>query len=434
MNPTATGFGKSAAGFGVLGVLLAYAVTVHHGLGPMPDGPLEPWSPREFLIRQSWITPFEESPGLGVPAFSLVAALLCALVFRLTGSALARTLALASVVACALFSFYGLRPPGPAIWNFFGWRGSGVMVGFSLTLAATATAPLLAKSWLRLSPVTRAVVYLPVFVLVVGTLRDVTGTDPTLRFAISPWPVIPLFGMTIGSVAILGVLAGMACAAWSFSARGEPGASRRRRTLGVLAAILLPAIWFKLWHESFPTRGMLAMSLVGAACAGACLLGARPAALATRGRHLALGFALALAPLATGEALAGFDYSRTRDGTARELIDALDAYYQQHEEYPEELDELVAEGFIESLPQPKIGFGFLGSQQFAYQNFGISYNLEFSSPDWVQCAYNPSWSEEDYEEEEEQEEAEDLGEASKRNGESSLGEAWSCPSSPPELW
>ena len=155
--------------------------------------------------------------------------------------------------------------------------------------------------------------------------------------------------------------------------------------------------------------------------------------LRARGRHLAWGFALALIPLLAGEALAGFDYSRTREGAARQLIDALGAYYEQHEEYPEELTQLVEGGFIDEVPRPKIGFGFLGRQEFEYQSFGISYNLEFSSPDWVQCAYNPSWSEESYDDDEDfEDEPDDVEPAA--DGETALDESWSCPSSPPELW
>lgn len=422
--------GRAATGLGLLALLLLYAAFLHHGLGPTPDGPIRAWSPRGFLLLQSWVAPFEASPGLGVAVFSLPALALAVGVFLLTGSAVARTAAVACVLASALFSFYGLRPPGPGIWRFFDWRGSAVMVGLAAVLAATATAPLLARSWLRLPLAARLAVYVPVFVVVVAVLRNVTGTDPTLRFSISPWPVVPLFGITIGSVAVLGILAGMACAGWAFTRKGAA------RWAALLVAILLPALWFKLWHTSFPARGMLALSLLGAVCAATVWIGARGDGLVARARHFAWGFALVLAPLAVGEALASFDYTRTREGKAREIIDALDAYYQQHEEYPESLEELVDGDYLERIPRPEIGFGFLGDdEEFAYQSFGISYNLEFSAPDWVQCAFNPAWTEEDWEEEEEEAEAEEEEEeAPMADGEHALDESWSCPSSPPELW
>ena len=45
--------------------------------------------------------------------------------------------------------------------------------------------------------------------------------------------------------------------------------------------------------------------------------------------------------------------------------------------------------------------------------------MEFPAPRWVQCAYVPAAVYEEYEEEE---------------YEDDLGESWSCPSRPPELW
>ena len=431
--------GRSLSGWALALILLGYAGFLHHGIGPFPDRALELWSPREFLIRQAWITPLEENLTLGVFAFMLPAAIGTAAVYWLTRSSIARTLALTALIASALFPYYGLSPRGPGIWNFFHWRGSAVMVGMAIALASTISAPLLARSWLRLPVVARALVYLPVAAGLVMVLRNVTGTDQTLRFAISPWPVVPLFGIKIGSVAILGVIGGMACAAWSFAGSDEEGSPPpARRGAGLLAAVLIPALWFKLWHGSFPVNGMLALTGIAAVFVmAAAFVGARDG-LALRSRHLALGFALAFLPLAVGEAWAGRDYSRTREGSARIVIDALDGFYQKHDEYPEHLSELVDGEYLEAIPRPTIGFGFIETQKFEYQSFGTSYNLEFSSPDWVQCAYNPSWSEEDwddYEDEEEEDseeyEADDAEEADEETG---LDESWSCPSSPPELW
>jgi hypothetical protein len=242
--------------------------------------------------------------------------------------------------------------------------------------------------------------------------------------------------LKFGSVAVLGVLAGMAVAAWAFAGDGEGAAARR--AAGLLVALLVPAVWFKLWHGSFPVKGMLVLTVVAAGFVLAAALAGRADALTIRSRHLAWGFLLAFLPLAVGKAWAGFDYSRTREGSARVVIDALDAFYQEHDEYPEELDELVIDGYVGAIPRPSIGFGFIERQDFQYQSFGTSYNLEFSSPDWVQCAYNPSWSEDyddyDYDDDEEEEAEAEEAAAAEPDGETSLGESWSCPSSPPELW
>jgi hypothetical protein len=419
-------------------VVRGYALFLHHGLGPYPDRSLEPWSPREFLIRQSWIEPLQQNLALGVLAFVLPAALATVGVFRLSRSSVARTLALSAVIMSGLFAYYGLGERGPGIWNFFHWRGSAVMVALALALAATICAPLLARSWLRLPLAGRVAVYLPVLVGVIVMMRNVTGTDPSLRFAISPWPVVPLFGLKFGSVAVLGVIGGMALAAWSF-ARGEGGPPpAARRALGLIVALLVPALWFKLWHPSFPAKGMAGLVLVGAAFVLAAAFVGRADALTVRGRHLAWGFVLAALPLTVGKAWAGLDYSNTREGTARVVIDALDAYYQEHQEYPEELEVLVQGDYLERVPEPQVGFDFVEDQKFIYQSFGNSYNLEFSSPDWVQCAYNPAWSEDDYEDYEDYEEEEEAAEveatSAEADEETSLAESWSCPSSPPELW
>ena len=127
---------------------------------------------------------------------------------------------------------------------------------------------------------------------------------------------MPLFGAKIGSVAVLGVIAGMAFATWSFAAEGAA-----RRIGGVVVALLIPALWFKAWHGSFPLRGMVAMTVVAAVFVAASLVAGRSDALSLRARHLAWGFLLALIPLVAGEAWATFDYTRTREGTARVAFD-----------------------------------------------------------------------------------------------------------------
>jgi hypothetical protein len=92
----------------------------------------------------------------------------------------------------------------------------------------------------------------------------------------------------------------------------------------------------------------------------------------------------------------------------------------------------VEAGLIDRVPEPRIGFDWLEDQRFQYQNFGTSYNLEFSATDWVQCAYNPAWSEEDWDDEESTTDEPEGGDDEATG--TSLDESWSCPSRPPELW
>jgi hypothetical protein len=118
-------------------------------------------------------------------------------------------------------------------------------------------------------------------------------------------------------------------------------------------------------------------------------------------------------PVLGGLAWVERDYTFTRDHRAGLVNEALARYLERTGEYPETLEALVDAGLLRHVPEPRIGFRLLGGQQsFVYQNFGISYLLEFSAPRWVQCAYNPP-----YEDEEE-----------------SAPGSWSCPSRPPELW
>jgi hypothetical protein len=139
-------------------------------------------------------------------------------------------------------------------------------------------------------------------------------------------------------------------------------------------------------------------------------------ALRRRARWLAVGVALTGIPLLAGQSLARLDYHVTRERHAREIIDALDRYMERESLYPDALADLVAAGDIGGIPKPAIGFGFLYDASFRYQSFGTSFILEFAAPRWVECAYTPPYADEDDEDAE------------------PLGEAWSCPSQPPELW
>ena len=47
------------------------------------------------------------------------------------------------------------------------------------------------------------------------------------------------------------------------------------------------ALWFKLWHGSFPVRGMIGLTIIGAGFVLAGGLAGRADALTIRSRHLA---------------------------------------------------------------------------------------------------------------------------------------------------
>jgi hypothetical protein len=315
-------------------------------------------------------------------------------------------------------------------------------------------------------------VYLPVVFGVFAFVRNATGTDETLQFSISPWPAVPVFGIEVGALFVAAWLAGTGVGLRALAASGW-----LRRLAGLLIAIALPVLL--LWIGSklglFPFRaGTRTFRGAAAVTALSILIGALlrrgESPLRQRARRLLVGAALIGIPLVASEAVARYDYFLTREIRARRIIDALDAYFQRETVYPDKLEELVEVGDIDRIQQPAIGFGFLDDAHFRYQNFGTSFILEFAAPRWVECAYTPPFSEEDEEvgsqglgEEAAESPAEaeaaqnpadaevppnpadadvapnpaDAGLApggSEVGDDSRLGEAWSCPSKPPELW
>jgi hypothetical protein len=423
----------TGVGWILTALLLAYAALLHKGIGPIPSNLESNWfNPSTFLLGALQASGFGaamESAGSAFALLALPALAIAVAVFFTTRSAVARMLSTASVIAVALFVYYGVQAPG--VWSFFHWRWSGCMVLFSLCLGAALTAPLLAESWKRRSWLSRLILYLPLFAAAVVFERNVTGTDDALAFAISPWPVVQVFGLEVFASVIAVLLIGVAIGLWMVS-RGLERTPGDLIALSVVAAVLAPAIptaalWLGSQHGLVPFRaGPVLLTATAAIALATLVIAARPGVarssgrLAHRSRIWALGGLLLGLPLLVGQSLTRLNYTNTRDGGAQQLIDALQRHYQKESIYPESLEELVTGGDLMEIPRPRIGFALLSQQDFVYQSFGTGYILEFSAPRWIQCAYNPPYQDE-YEEEEE-EELEDLG------------GSWSCPSKPPELW
>ena len=410
----------------------AFAAITFWGVGPRferrawydPSGKLSRW------IGETDLYPLVEEIGPALWTFGLVATALAAAVFFVTRAALPRFLAVWGVVATLCFVYYGVE--ATSVWSFFGWRWSGSMTLFAAVVAAALTAPVLAASWLRLGWPGRLLGYLPFFALVVAYERNVTGTDPSLPFAISPWPVVQIFGLEligtcVGSL-VLGVGLGLLVS----------GAARRSgkpwlHAVGAALAVALPALALTAASAQQLLPGRLDGRLLGLMAFGSLVSFALAATLGTggssrpggRARAWAVGGVLILLPTLVGQAWARLDYTINRDQSAARLIDALAAHWEREETYPNDLAALVAAGDIDEVPEPVAGFRVLDRQEFVYQNFGDSYILEFSAPRWIQCAYNPPYPEEEDWEDEELAEGDDeiLGSGS-----------WSCPSNPPELW
>jgi hypothetical protein len=307
------------------------------------------------------------------------------------------------------------------------------VVLFALCVGAALTAPFLVESWKRRGWPLRLILYLPVFAAAVAFERNVTGTNDALVFAISPWPVVQVFGLEVFASAIALLLLGVALGLWIVR-RGVQRSPGDLIALSIVASMLAAAIpagalWLASQQGLVPFRASpvlltataaVAMAMLGIAATFGVGRGSRR--LARRARIWALAGLLVGMPLLVGQSLTRLDYATTRDTRAGWIIDALERHYQKETLYPESLEELVAAGELAEVPRPRIGFPWLSQQDFLYQSFGTSYVLEFSAPRWIQCAYNPPYDGE-YEDEYEDEE-----------GLEDLGGAWSCPSKPPELW
>lgn len=438
------GTGQAAAGWGLAALALGYAAWLHHGLGPPGEGPDPPWwRPRGFLTEQLASTPFAtavQDPAVGIPLFAIPSALLLVLVVWLARSPLARALAATSFVAVLLFSFYGVAGTPRFIWDFFHWRGSVTMIGVAAAVGFAATSPWLAASWLRLRWPLRLLLYLPVFLAVIGLVRNTTGTNPSLPFSVSPWPAIAVFGLELGAAAFAAQFAGIALGLLGFIAMRRGGRARAAGFVLLGFGVLFPAL--SLWAgdrvgllpfrvDSTRLALAAAVCLAGIGLAAAMRDGRHPSVWKRRALHIGTGALLVGAPLLLAQTLAFRDYTVTREQRAGAVIDALANYFEREGVYPETLDALVESGELKTIPRPRIGFRFLDGQRFVYQGFGTGYILEFSAPRWVQCTYSPPWTEED-----EEFGALDDPDAPGEDGfeEEPEQEPWTCPSKPPELW
>ena len=442
-------------GWAAVAAALLYAVLVHYGVGPSNKGMAWHWyTPRTFLLDIELLYPVFESLGRALLGTAIPAAALAACAIALCRSAVGRALALASIVAVLLFTFYGVQ--APFVWDFFHWRASAVLALTAVVVGSSLAAPWLAQSWLRLAWPLRLLVYLPIVFAVFALVRNATGTDESLRFAISPWPAVPVFGIEVAALFIAAWLAGTGIGLWAIARSHVPGSRRQWGPLvaGVLFAIALPALL--LWIGSrlglFPFRAG-AKTFLGASILTAISIAVGPLVrgggvrLRRRARHALVGAVLIGIPLVGSEAMARYDYYVTREIRARRIIDALDLYLQRETVYPDALQDLVDAGDIDAIREPSIGFGFLYDAKFRYQNFGTSFILEFAAPRWVECAYTPPFSDEEEEEEDGSGDGDERAapinpadadapdDADEAGGDGdSLGEAWSCPSKPPELW
>ncbi|MBW2393418.1 MAG: hypothetical protein JRG95_04045 [Deltaproteobacteria bacterium] len=402
---------------------LGYVIFLHHGLGPnLSLGGRRWWMPSGFL---SEVAP--STLGVAFGLFGLIALALTWALFRTSRSSVLRWLVVSQVLAVGLLVSFGVG--SSLAWTFFHWRWSLSLGLLALAVGAALTAPLLAAAWIKLPGWARAASYGPVFLGLVAFERNVTGTNPMLPFAISPWPVVQIFGLEVVCSWLAATWLG---AGLGLTVLGRGPHSAARWALAVAAALAAPLCWLGFGRQFALLPFRTGAATVGAAALVVLLLFGilawafrKPGkASAFRARAVLLGGLLAAAPLLLGQTLTVLDYKTTREEAAPAVTDALQRFIDREGTLPDELEELVAAGDLEEVPSPRVGFLSGTGQTFDYQSFGTGYILEFSAPRWIQCAYNPPWADDLSEEERAELEADDV----------ELGGAWSCPSKPPELW
>ncbi len=436
----------------LLGLLVGY----YEAFGPGPGRSelvenLEWWRPWGFSDRWEGLEALADGglPGLLVPLalFALPPlALLTAgtLLFR---SVLMRVVVWTAALAMGVFVWYGYQSPG--VWRFFGWRFPSVALSVAMIAAAMLFAPGLLRRVVRASLLVTVLALAAVFVGVFLLSTEITGTNPLLRFNISPWPVVSLFGLLLVGSWLAAVHGAAGLGSWIAARLGGAGGL----ALGTLAAA---AVGGALCFVIFDSPGPLAAGAIvstSALYSMVCHLRA-PADLdgAPRDALLRLGAgAFLFIAIAVSNQLAVGYQQVARNETATRVLVALETFKQENAIYPDRLGELVPD-YLASVPRPAMGL--LPNDEFTYSNFGDSYALEFASVQWVQCGYSPPFEYASYEEDEElyEEEDEDRepweAEAdvaaapppevdpllAATLAEHGLDGAWNCATTPPKLW
>jgi len=343
--------------------------------------------------------------------FAVPAALATAVGLVLFQAVLARAALLALGVTLCAFSYYGWLDV--ETWQDYGWRWPLVLLSTAAYLSVFALAPGIVEAVRRRSAVVvaaaAAAFVVPIHVLSI----EVTGTNPTLQWNLSPWPTLTLYGFLLCGL-VIGVI--QLSAGAGMALRGRATSGGRVAGAGAAAALVALALHGIPFEQIGP--GRLAALAIPAALLAAFAGRARPQGPPFVA-FLVAG-AIILGSIKLGQIHAESFLARGRDEIAPKVVTALEEYHARHDAYPEELDELVPEE-LPAIEQPRIGWLDADEEVFTYTNLGDSFLLEFSGPVWVQCAYSPPY-------EEDMEDEEPGAEPVK------LEAAWSCERKPPRLW
>lgn len=451
----------------ILYVLIALGLAVFYyyflGAGPSPSemfDDLEWYRPRGWLLRWDAMMSLAEladaeGPERLIPVYLFLIPPIALVVgaFLLFKSAVLRAFLFWLGMNIAIFAYYGIT--AERVWRFFEWR----FLAVASSLAAVVTVILFGPSLLRaLGKIPRAIAGVLLLALFAGVFMlqtEITGTDSDLRFNITPWPVVTVFGMLIIGYMLAALHIAAGAGLWvSTKTAGITGIAAG----AILAAALGVAGAFFVFSD--PPAGMVftfaIISLVYMVTARLLATGERTPPETSGVARIAAGLIVFLIVGVTNEAAKSYQIT-ARNETAQTVLIALEAYKKDHDEYPERLKHLVPD-YVDEVPRPQIGLILDEDDEFDYSNFGDSYALEFASVQWVQCAYSPPYEFAAYDDEDEEDEAEyeDEGaeedwedydvaagaeeqteeekELTARLREAGLEGSWNCAEEPPKVW
>ena len=420
------------------------------GVGPTPSeiGELEWWRPRGWALRWEALSGLKtltqgEGAGRSIPVllFAIPPLAFIWIGLRLFQNALVRVGILGLGLTLAAFAYYGFLVQG--VWRFFSWRWPAVTLSMSLLTAALILAPALVRWALGLRLAGRIAAFLFAAVTVYLLSVEITGTNWSLRANFSPWPLLTMFGLLIfGQIA-----AAVHGASGVASLIAVRAGGSRRLAIGIGASVVLGALAAPL-ALSLQPGPVLALALLAAVATFVLLRRADDAAETVRRGWISVGAAaIVFALISLSDAAANRYFDVARNEVAPEIIEALEGYRAEHEEYPDDLEDLVPQ-YLPEIPLPRIGVIRHEGERFFYINLGAAYNLEFAAGKWVQCAYSPpyvggAWGDDPNAEENAPEAAVEIDETpdvaaapaveTEEEGEFLEG-SWSCEPSLPELW
>jgi hypothetical protein len=414
------------------------------GAGPTPSEKAHAaawWRPAGLLHEMEWgpITPLREIADAVVQArhegrfeprglvplalFCLPALAMTAAGFVLFRSELWRTAFLALGLTLSAFSYYGWLDL--ETWQDYSWRWPAVLLCTAAYAAVFARGPALVRAAGGRPVALRVLAAVGLVVSIYFLSIEVTGTNPTLQWNLSPWPALTLYGFLLVGLVLGVVHLSAGIGRLTRGASAGPGGIVLSAALAAAVAVLLRGI-------PFATTGWVQVCVLALPAA---VLAATAAPRAPR-RDAALPFLVAglliLGSVKIGQWQGEFFQAESRDEIAPRVVAAIERYRTEHGSYPEELTDLVP-AYLAAIPLPRIGWFDSSDETFLYTDLGDSFLLEFPSVLWVQCAYSPAYAEEDEDEDEGAKTAGAAG-AEKADESEHLEAAWSCERKPPRLW